>query len=801
MSLPFLTRTLALGVMLAAGMSPHSAGACPVSQRSQSNSAIQAGADKNRQPNLQVPSGTTVKTAASPMARLARALLESYRANDKVSKLDNLFRLQSVVGEPAKARATIAALRRTYIQCHAMQASARNLQFAILAEARSQGPLTEQRFASAFHNVMDPLNNQTSDLVERAIVVSPVYTTFAQDFADALHAARAKPALSVAEALRLVRAYQLYDAYRIFAKYAPPLIKAEDARRYIIQDVQVKTADGASISVRVVRPRKTRVRLPALLDFSIYAGPVTSLSEARRSAANGYAGVQGYTRGKWRSPDIPVAFVHDGEDADAVIDWIARQPWSDGRVGMFGGSYEGFTQWAAAKHLPKALKALMPSVAVAPGIGFPMEGNVFQTFAYYWPLFTLSNKTLDDAMYTDGARWRRMELRWYASGRAYRDLPEIDGTPNPTFERWLDHPSYDAYWQSMIPYREDFAKIDIPVLTTTGYFDGGQIGALYYFRQYHKYAPRAESYLLIGPYDHVAGQRGTITDLGKPRNRIDGYQIDPVARIDLGTLRYAWFNYVLKHGPRPPILKNRVNFEVMGANVWRHVSSIATMSNSSKRFYLIPAGTSDRHSLSVMPQPTAATTLTVDLTERKKQDPFDEFGQIITHGVDAWNGLTFVSAPFKSGVQFNGLFRGDFDIVTNKKDFDFEVDLYELRPDGTYFQLSHYMARASYVNDRSTRHLLEPGKHMHLCFTAGRMTSRQMQKGSRLIMVLSVIKIPFVQINYGTDQDVSDETVRDSGAPLRLEWFGDSLITIPIWQRMSGSPRSSDQRQLQTQGE
>ena len=74
------------------------------------------------------------------------------------------------------------------------------------------------------------------------------------------------------------------------------------------------------------------------------------LDEARRTASNGYAGVEGLTRGKGCSPDAPVPYEHDGSDAAAVIDPISRQPWSDGRVGMYGGSYEGFTQWAAAKH-------------------------------------------------------------------------------------------------------------------------------------------------------------------------------------------------------------------------------------------------------------------------------------------------------------------------------------------------------------------------------------------------------------------------------------------------------------------
>src|SRR6185312_8005222 len=152
----------------------------------------------------------------------------------------------------------------------------------------------------------------------------------------------------------------------------------------------------------------------------------------------------------------------------------------------------------------------------------PMEGNIFDNYFYAWPFYTTTNKTLDAATYGDRARWTKLNRDWYLSGRPYRDLPKIDGAPNPFFERWLGHPSYDAYWQGMIPYREDFARIDIPVLTTTGYYDGGQIGALYYLGQHYRYRPGAEHYLVIGPYDHVSGQRGTVSLLGDPVDRLDG---------------------------------------------------------------------------------------------------------------------------------------------------------------------------------------------------------------------------------------------------------------------------------------
>src|SRR5688500_1547856 len=94
--------------------------------------------------------------------------------------------------------------------------------------------------------------------------------------------------------------------------------------------------------------------------------------------------------------------------------------------------------------------------------------------------------------------------------------------------------------------------------TTTGYFDGGQMGALWYFRQHMKYAPNAEHYLLVGPYDHPSGQRGTIDPIGRRAvTSIQNVELDSISNIDLGELRYERFNYVFKSAPKPAILRDR----------------------------------------------------------------------------------------------------------------------------------------------------------------------------------------------------------------------------------------------------
>ena len=601
-----------------------------------------------------------------------------------------------------------------------------------------------------------------------------------QTLNDTLAPQRGQSTISLAGALALIRAYQGDLVLRSAEPLAASLIAEDDARRYVIEkDIPIRTPEGVTVCALVVRPRSATGRIPALLNFTIYANPQTLLEEARRTASNGYAGVEGLTRGKGCSPDKPIPYEHDGADAAAVIDWISRQEWSDGRVGMYGGSYEGFTQWAAAKHRPKALKALMPSVTAAPGIDVPMEGNVFQSFVYYWPFYTTTNKTLDDGPYNDRARWWRMNREWYVSGPAYRSLDKIDGTPNPFFDRWLDHPGYDSYWQSMIPYRKEFARIDIPVLTTTGYYDGAEIGALYYFIQHHQYNPDAEHYLVIGPYDHVRGQRGTISRFGNPQTFLRGYETDPVAQIDLGELRYQWFDFVFKGGPKPSILKDKVNYQVMGANEWRHAPSLAAMSPQMLRFHLSPERNGDDYQLTRKPTSGVFVPQKVDLADRTDADVMVPGGGIVDKELNRSTALVFVSDPFLKPTELSGLFSGRLDFIANKKDLDFSVELYERTAQGEYVELSFYMGRASHVRDLGRRQLLKPGRRQRLDFKSGRLTSRKLETGSRLVAVLRILKSPGAQINYGTGKDVSDETIADAKEPLNVQWLGSSFIDVP----------------------
>lgn len=708
-----------------------------------------------------------------------------YKEGDRDKYLDNLFRLQIVAGRYRDALSTLASLREVLRASHPTRAAWVNVQYEIYARAKVRADADKLPFNDAymrsFHDVFGQMDDKTSAVVALAFtMIDP--SDLQQDLQNDLEKQKGKSAISLADALKLTSDYQVAQAYRAFAPLTPALIAEEDRRRYVIEkDISVKTPDGATICALVVRPRGVSGRLPALLNFTIYVDPNSPVGGARLTAGNGYAGVVGFTRGKGCSPDKPVPYEHDGSDAAALIDWISAQAWSDGRVGMYGGSYEGFTQWAAAKHMPKALKVIMTGAPAAPGVDVPMEGNVFWNFIYPWPFYTTNAKSDDDATYGDRARWHRLNHDWYVSGRAYRDLDKIDGTPNPIFDQWIAHPGYDAYWQSMIPYKEEFGRINIKVLATAGYYYGGPGAADYYFTQHYKYDPKAEHYLLIGPYDHAGAQFGAFGLLGNTFSTLAGLELDPVAQIDLTELRYQWFDYVFKDGPRPSLLEDKVNYEVVGANVWKHTSSLTAMAGQTLRFHFSAVRSGNAYRLTEQkPSADSFVTLKVDFADRTDVDRAGPGGGVIDTAVDTWNGTEFVSDPLTKATELSGLFSGRLDFISNKKDFDFNIALYEQTPKGEYVQLTSYWARASYVGDHSIRRPLTADKRQQLDFESVRLMSRQLQPGSRVVAVLSVIKEPGRQINYGTGKDVSDETIADAKEPLQIKWFDDSYIVLPV---------------------
>jgi uncharacterized protein len=520
---------------------------------------------------------------------------------------------------------------------------------------------------------------------------------------------------------------------------------------YSIQDnVLIPTKSGISISAIIVRKKINTQSLPVILFYTTYYQGAGDDFLGKMSADRDYVGVVAYARGIRTNLKNYAPYEHEGTDIYDIIDWISMQTWCNGKIGMYGGSYTGFSQWATAKKLHPALKTIIPQVAVMPGFDVPMENNVPTTNILSWA---------NNNIYKFQPLRKSLPFEWFQKGNSFRSLDSLAGQPNAIFQKWLQHPSYDNYWKALAPTPKEFANINIPVLTTTGYYDGAEISALQYFKLHNKYNKKANHYFVVGPYDHWGGQRFASPNLM-------GYDIDSVANINMQDLAFQWLDYILKDGQKPALLKDKVNYQVMGANEWKHVASLDKMNNDTLTFYL-----------------------NNNLLDKKKSKTTSFFSQtidfnpaIIFDSLDVSNGLVFSTNSIENDFSINGSFTGVLSVAINKKDMDISMALYELRANGKYFFLTRYIGRASYAKDNTKRTLLKPNQKETISFSNTHLISKKINKGSKLVILLNINKHPFEIINYGSGKNVADETIKDAGDPLQIKWYNDSYIKVPIWK-------------------
>ena len=743
------------------------------------------------------PASASDPAAAAVMRDLAERMLPVYQEDNPERYLANLSALQLVAGNYTAANESRQSLRDRRRSTDAGRPVGRSVILDMYARARAIEATERMPFAQAFTKAYGDTIPKLNDLDAYAVLgwLGAPPAQFQDPVQRIFDQRRAKGNIALADAVVLVHDYAWFDAYRNFGPIVGALNIADEQRRYATEDdVLIEVRKGVSIAASLVRPTGPQKPLPALLEYTTYLTP----GFAREAAAHGYVGVIAYARGRGKSTGTPLPYQHDGDDVRAVINWIAKQDWSDGRVGMYGTAYSGFTGWAAAKHLPPALKAIAMTSPTAPGIDVPDDGGVFRNSAYRWSLYVTNE--IDEKTYNDDVPWRQLDQAWYTSGLPYRDLGSLWGTPDPFVLRWLNHPSYDRFWQSMIPYGRELAKVDIPVLTITGYYAAGEGGALYYFKEQRKYDPHANHTFLIGPYDNGVTERGV-----QPVLR--GYTVDQAALVDLRELRYEWFDSVLKGAQMPALLQDRVNFEVMGANEWRHTPSLESMGNGTLKLYLDPTAVGASHLLtqrvtpgklkSKNPKAKAAEDAkakakqaerefvdqAVDLADRGDVNSNWLPTDIESHNVEVRNATNYVSQPLPRAIEVQGAWSGRLDLTINKMDVDLRISAYELLPNGDYVQLFEpYVFRASYAQDRIHRHLLKAGERQTINFKLERLTSRRLQAGSRLVLVLGVNKRPDQEINYGSGEDVSEESLdnEDDKVPVKIRWYGDSYIDIPV---------------------
>jgi putative CocE/NonD family hydrolase len=520
-------------------------------------------------------------------------------------------------------------------------------------------------------------------------------------------------------------------------------------------------------------------KTPAVFTFTPY---ISDSYHARGAyfASHGYVFALVDVRGRGNSAGEFEPFAQEPRDGHDVVEWLAQQPFCDGKVAMWGGSYAGFDQWATAKEFPPHLATIVPAAAAHPPLDYPSLDNVGETYDVQWFTFT-SGKASQQNLFGDSKFWRTKFLDAYKKHIAFSTLDSFVGNPSQNFQRILKHPTADAYYDAMVPTQEQFKKMSLPILTITGQYDGDELGAMTFYRDHMANASpeaRAKHFLIIGPWDHA----GTRT----PTDEVGGVKFGPGAIVDLNDLHRQWYDWTMKNAAKPQFLKNQVAYYLLapgnsGANgEWKYTDNFANLIANPKTFYLeTGAGMGNgvfRSGFLHESRPKEGEAMIPP--GQFVNDPLDTHRGEEVEGAEpkdktavvdqsfalciSKDGIVYHSDPLPKETPLIGCPKVSLWVSIDTPDTDLQADLYEIQPDGTSIALWNDIRRLRYRESLREAKLMKPGEIVKCNFDPGLFVARRLMKGSRLRLVVYSPNSIFWQKNYNSGGVVADETAKDA---------------------------------------
>ncbi|MGH9381219.1 MAG: CocE/NonD family hydrolase [Thermoanaerobaculia bacterium] len=561
---------------------------------------------------------------------------------------------------------------------------------------------------------------------------------------------------------------------------------AEAATVDFLWGVKIPMRDGVHLNATLYAPRDQSEPAPCVFTLTPYISQ-TYHGRGVYFAAHGYPFLTVDVRGRGNSEGDFRPMIQEAEDGHDIVEWLARQPYCNGKVAMWGGSYAGYNQWATAKELPPHLATIVPAAAAYLGYDFPARNNIFTPYDVQWLTLT-SGRTGQREIFGDDAFWRTKYLQWYESGAAFREIDTLFGNPSEVFQEWVSHPHPDAYWDRYNPTAEEYGKIRIPILTITGSHDDDQPGALKHYREHLQNAPpeaRARHYLVIGPWDHA----GTRT----PKAEFGGLSFGPASLVDLPKLHLDWYAWTMGEGPRPEFLEKRVAYYVMGAEKWRYADTLEAVTSESRLFYLDSKGTAGAvfasGSLSPTPGEGPPDSYRYDPRDRSpaaiESTPAPAYTDQRLVYAQSGKQLVYHSAPFSGDTELSGIFKLSAWIAIDQPDTDFVVSVYEIRPDGSSIFLTSDILRARYRESLRDARLIDSEEPLRYEFDRFTFVSREVRKGSRLRLVIGPIDSIYWQKNYNSGRAVAEETIEDARAVTVMLYHdrnSPSALVVPLGQ-------------------
>jgi putative CocE/NonD family hydrolase len=530
---------------------------------------------------------------------------------------------------------------------------------------------------------------------------------------------------------------------------------------------KIPMRDGVELNATVYRPHGEMSALPAVFTLTPYIGD-TYHERAMYFAQHGYVFLLVDERGRGGSQGQFEPFANDASDGYDIVEFLARQPWCNGKAAMWGGSYAGFDQWATAKGLPPHLATIVPAAAAHAGVDIPFNHGVFSSDEMQW-LTLVSGTTGNFNLYGDSSFWISKYRELYLNKLPYERLDQIVGNTQTAFQKWLKHPIFDEYWQQMVPTRDQYARLNLPILTITSSYDGDQPGALAYYVEHMKYGNSnavQKHYLVIGPWDHA----GTRT----PKKEVGGLTFGDASLLDLNDLHRQWFDWTMKTGEKPKYLEKRVAYYVMGpdAEKWKYADSLEEATKDRRLLYLTSDG---GRANSVYESGRLAETQQSSQPDHYVYNPADlrpaelereEVRNYLTDQRYALNlfdeGVVYHSQPLPEATELSGFVTLRLWISMDVPDTDISATLYEIMPDGTSVELTSDQMRARYRETVAKETLVPSNTVLPYDFAGFTWFSRRLSKGSRLRLVVSAINSIYFEKNYNSGKPVATESGKDA---------------------------------------
>jgi uncharacterized protein len=538
----------------------------------------------------------------------------------------------------------------------------------------------------------------------------------------------------------------------------------DDAAVELTWGVSIPLRDGVHLRATLYRPRHAAAPAPVLFRMTPY-NPDAYHREAMDLARHGYAFAAVDVRGRGNSEGTFEPWRNDGRDGADVVEWLARQPWSNGKVGMLGESYLGRAVWSTLKEHPAHLAAAAP---ISPGYPIRFWSNML-TPDILQGAMALAGVTMNETLADDDDFWIARYRELYLQHLPLRQFDRLVGLPSPTFQRFLDHPAHDAFWSSVAPAPEDYRRMDLPILTVTGLYDTHLASSLYFYREHRRYAPpagRDGHYLVIGPWDH----RGTL----RPRREVGGLSFGAASLVDMQGLLRGWFDFTLRGAPRPAFLARRVACYVAGAEAWRYADSLEELTGETRTLYLSSQGTAGDVFHSGRLDPVPPRDRAGAAADRWTYDPLDTRPEELDRApVDAWAtsqryalslygaGAVYHGAPFAAPTAIAGTPRLSLWIAMDVPDADLAATLYLIGADGGSILLGEDLLRARYRRSAEREELVRPGAVLRYDFTFP-FHARVAPAGSRLRLVVRSPNTIYGEKNYGSGGAVADESGKDA---------------------------------------